>query len=169
MPSTGAVPTQQGLSPAVKRRLNEALQGLARFTRSRKLSTIHSARSGVPLPLGDLSILANLHEAGPLGLSELAARMSAQTAPLSRQVSALASGGYVARHMDTSDGRSKAIALTAQGRTALRRFWTANASLVDEQLSAWTETELEALIDQMERLLRDLRRPGSPRDRDTQA
>jgi DNA-binding MarR family transcriptional regulator len=146
--------------------LNEALQDVARFARSRKLSATHSARSGVPLSLGDISILTNLHEAGPLGLSELATRMSANLAPLSRQVSALAAAGYLARQADRPGGRAKAISLTAQGRTALRRFWVANASLVDDQLSGWTDAELEALVGQLERLVRDLRGRGRPRGRD---
>jgi DNA-binding MarR family transcriptional regulator len=159
---TGTLETAGRLSPAVKRRLNEALQDVARFARSRKLSAAHAARSGVALSLGDISILANLHEAGPLGLSDLAARMSANLAPLSRQVSALDAAGHLERQADRSGGRPKAISLTAQGRTALERFWAANASLVDEQLSSWTDAELEALVGQLERLVRDLRGPGGP-------
>lgn len=147
---------------ASRRRLNEAIMALHRFTRSSKLDALHAEQAGVDLNFAAFRVLALVVEQGPISLGALAE--AAHTAPnaLSRQVKVLEEGGYIRREPDPSDGRVSVVQATEAGVDACRRLRAANDRLLVRQLRDWTPEELDDLAAKLERLVADLRRPPLP-------
>ena len=59
------------------------------------------------------------------------------------------------------------VAVTAAGRVAHRRIEAANDELMAEQLDGWSVEELSELVEQLDRLVADLRAvPASRRSKD---
>ncbi len=148
------------IDPAVREQINDAITVVARFANSRHLAAIHSAHSGVDLPLSAIALLRQLEPGDSLRLSELSHRLLVALPPLSRQVRTLVEAGFVVRTEDGRDARASLLAITAAGREALRRFDLANSALLDKALAGWTEEAIQGLAAQMQRLVRDLRRGG---------
>jgi DNA-binding MarR family transcriptional regulator len=148
---------ERRLRPETRRRLNEALTTLARLSNSQRLAAVHASRSGVHLSLTAVSVLRRLDDHGPQTMSQLAERCQLAPPPLSRQVRGLELAGHVVRTPNPADGRSTMVDVTARGRAALAAFGEANAELLDVQLASWSDEELTALSDQIQRLVADLR------------
>jgi DNA-binding MarR family transcriptional regulator len=148
------------INPTVREEVNDAITVVARFANSRHLAAVHSARSGVDLPLSAIALLRQLQQGDSLRLSELSRRLLVALPPLSRQVRTLVENGFVVRAEDGRDARASLLAITPSGRDALRRFDLANSALLDEALAGWSDETLQALAAQMQRLIRDLRRGG---------
>ncbi len=83
------------LDPAVHEQVNDAITVVARFANSRHLAAVHSAVSGVDLPLSAVALLRQLDGGESLRLSELSRRLSVALPPLSRQVRTLEGSGFV--------------------------------------------------------------------------
>jgi DNA-binding MarR family transcriptional regulator len=145
-------------SAASRRRLNEAVSSLSRFTRSRKLDALHAERAGVALNFTAYSVLGQVVAEGPLGLGELGRAAHMQPNALSRQVKLLEDVGYLVRRPDPADGRASVVEATAEGRDAHRRLREANEVMLARQLRSWTDEELDELAAGLERLVADLRR-----------
>ena len=156
------------IDPAVRDQINDAITVVARFANSRQLSAVHSAHTGIDLPLSAIALLRQLEAGEPLRLSELSRRLQVALPPLSRQVRTLVEGGFVVRAPDGLDARASLLAITDAGRDGLLRFAEANRALLDKALSGWTDEALEALAAQMQRLVRDLRRGGPDDDKPTE-
>ena len=148
------------IDPGVREQVNDAITVVARFANSRQLAAVHSAQSGVDLPLSAVALLRQLEPGNPLRLSELSRRLQVALPPLSRQVRTLEASGYLVRTEDGSDARASLLAITDTGREALRRFDDANRALLDKALAGWDDESLAALAGQMQRLVADLRRGG---------
>ncbi len=148
------------IDPAVREQINDAITVVARFANSRQLAAIHSAHSGVDLPLSAIALLRQLEPGDSLRLSELSQRLLVALPPLSRQVRMLVETGFVVRTEDGRDARASLLAITPAGREALRRFDLANSALLDKALAGWPEEAIQGLAAQMQRLVRDLRRGG---------
>jgi len=141
----------------VRRELRDALAALSRITGSSRLDRLNAARSGVSIGFVAVGVLGRVIEDGPIRMSELAAAGRMQPGALTRQVQALEAEGYVRRRPDPADGRASVIAATRAGRAAYRRVDAATDSLMAEQLADWTPERLHALVDQLDRLVTDLR------------
>ncbi|HEX4433114.1 MAG TPA: MarR family transcriptional regulator [Frankiaceae bacterium] len=148
------------IDPGVREQVNDAITVVARFANSRHLAAVHSAQSGVDLPLSAVALLRQLDPGNPLRLSELSRRLQVALPPLSRQVRTLVDSGFLERAEDGSDARASLLAITEAGREALRRFEDANRALLDKALAGWDDESLAALASQMQRLVEDLRRGG---------
>ena len=148
------------MDSGVRDEINDAITVVARFANSRRLAVVHSARSGVELPLSAVALLRQLESGEPLRLSELSRRLQVALPPLSRQVRALVDGEFITRAPDGADARASLLAITERGREALARFAGANRALLDKALAGWNDDDLAALAAQMQRLVRDLRRGG---------
>jgi DNA-binding MarR family transcriptional regulator len=148
------------IDPSARDQNNDAITIVARFANSRQLAAVHSAHTGVDLPLSAIAVLRQLEPGEPRRLSELSHRLQVALPPLSRQVRTLLERGFVGRTVDGSDARASLLAITPAGRDALTRFDIANRALLDKALAGWTDEALEALAAQMQRLVRDLRRGG---------
>lgn len=145
-------------SAASRRRLNESISALTRFTRSRKLDALHAERAGVMLNFAAYSVLGPVVAHGPLGLGELGRRTQMQPNALSRQVRTLELAGYLTRVADPDDGRVSVVEATSAGRDAHRRLREANEQMLARQLREWSDHEVDDLAARLERLVADLRR-----------
>ena len=148
------------IDPAVHEQVNDAITVVARFANSRHLAAVHSALSGIDLPLSAVALLKQLEAGEALRLSELSRRLQVALPPLSRQVRTLIESGFVTRAEDGSDARASLLAITDDGRDALRRFTAANRALLDKALAGWDDESLAVLASHMQRLVEDLRRGG---------
>ncbi|HEY0116581.1 MAG TPA: MarR family transcriptional regulator [Allosphingosinicella sp.] len=102
------------------RRLSELLlDGYARWL----------PEAGVTAPARSLSTLLLLAEEGPLGVTELAARLRLSHPLMIKLVAALQDAGFVTTNADPGDGRRRPARLTERGRTEARRVGTALAAL----------------------------------------
>jgi DNA-binding MarR family transcriptional regulator len=145
-------------SVASRRRLNDAIAAVNRFSQSRKLGPIHAAKSGVDLNLAAYGVLGQVIAHGPVTLSELAHHTHMLPSALSRQVKLLEDGGYIDRSVDRDDARVSVVRVTSKGSDAHRRIRKANEDLLAHQLSNWSDDELNHLSDLIHRLVADLRR-----------
>jgi DNA-binding MarR family transcriptional regulator len=148
------------IDPVVRDEINNAISIVARFVNSRRLADLHSARSGIDLPLSALALLRQLEPGTPLRLSELSKLLHVELPPLSRQVRSLVEGEFIARAPDGADARASLLTITDLGREALARFASANGALLDKALAGWSDDDLAELAAQMQRLISDLRRGG---------
>lgn len=148
------------MDSGVRDDINDAITVVARFANSRRLAVVHSARSGIDLPLSAVALLRQLEPGEPLRLSDLSRRLQVALPPLSRQVRTLVEGDLITRAPDGDDARASLLAITELGREALARFAGANRALLDKALSGWSDSDLAALATQMQRLIGDLRRGG---------
>ena len=145
-------------SVASRRRLNDAIGAVNRFSQSRKLGPIHAAKSGVDLNLAAYGVLGQVIAHGPVTLSELAHHTHMLPSALSRQIKLLEDGGFIDRSVDRDDARVSVVRVTSKGRDAHRRIRKANEDLLAHQLAGWSDDELDHLSDLMHRLVADLRR-----------
>ena len=123
--------------PTARQQINDAITVVARFANSRHLAAVHSAQSGVELPLSAVSLLRQLEPGEPLRLSELSRRLQVALPPLSRLIRGLVDNGFVVRTADAADARASLLAITDSGRDALTRFGVANRALLDKALAGW--------------------------------
>ncbi len=152
--------------PELLRRLRDDMGSLRRITGSQRLDRLIAVRSGVAIGVAAVAVLGKVIDDGPMRMSDLADAVRTHPAALTRQVQALESEGYVERSADPTDGRASVVAVTSAGRLAHRRIEAANDELMAEQLDGWTAAELSALVEQLDRLVTDLRAvPASRRSK----
>ena len=72
-----------------------------------------------PLSMGAMAVLGCLYRYGDLTIGELAAQERVQPPSMTRTVSALELGGYVARGASETDGRQVVVSLTEHGLNTL--------------------------------------------------
>ena len=90
--------------------------------------------------------LAELNDRGPLTPGQLAAAQRVQPQSLTRVLAALTGRGLIAREADPVDGRRALLAITADGRQALRRDVDARDRWLAQAMAArLTRTEQELL------------------------
>ena len=95
--------------------------------------------AGVTIPARALSTMRLLEEAGPLGVTEIAARLRLSHPFMINLVGTLEQGGFVAISTDARDARRRPVTLTRKGRReaarvrrVLRRLDAAFADLFAE-------------------------------------
>ncbi len=150
----------------VLRRLRDDMGSLRRITGSQRLDRLIAVRSGVSIGVAAVAVLGKVIDDGPMRMSDLADSVRTHPAALTRQVQALESEGFVERSADPNDGRASVVTVTTAGRLAHRRIEAANDELMAEQLDDWSIEELTALVEQLDRLVSDLRAvPASRRSK----
>jgi DNA-binding MarR family transcriptional regulator len=93
-----------------------------------------------------LGLLAELNDRGPLTPGQLAAGQRVQPQSLTRVLATLTGRGLLARQADPGDGRRALLAITADGREALRRDVDARDRWLSQAMAArLTATEQELL------------------------
>jgi DNA-binding MarR family transcriptional regulator len=148
------------------RRLRDDMGSLRRITGSQRLDRLIAVRSGVAIGVAAVAVLGKVIDDGPMRMSDLADAVRTHPAALTRQVQALEAEGYVERSADPNDGRASVVAVTSAGRLAHRRIEAANDELMAEQLDGWSAEELTSLVEQLDRLVTDLRAvPASRRSK----
>lgn len=143
--------------PVLLRRLRDELGALRRITSSQRLERTVAARSGTGMGTLAFSVLGKVIAEGPVRMRDLAEAVRMHPAALTRQVQALEAEGLVARSADPLDGRASMVEVTAEGRRAHRGFESASDGIMSEQLAGWSDAELGALVESLDRLVADLR------------
>jgi len=117
-------------------------------------------RLRVEAPVGDLStaalgLLATLHREGPMPGVALAEAEGLQPQSLTRLLASLATGGMIERTPDPADRRNLIIAITPDGRRALRAAMQARRRWLNDALAdRLSESERDTLIVASELMLR---------------
>jgi DNA-binding MarR family transcriptional regulator len=92
-------------------------------------------------------LLATLAQGGEaLTQRELARRMSSDPSTVRAMLVLLAARGLVGRDTHPTDARARTVALTAEGRRAYRRLWTAGGSIRARMGNALRPGEAETLV-----------------------
>lgn len=89
--------------------------------------------------------LRTLDRLGPSSINGLAQELRLDSSTITRQVSALESGGFVTRQVDPNDGRSWLIELTPHGRKAMRAVERGRRLALDSMLGRWEAGEVHDL------------------------
>src|SRR3984957_19491834 len=89
--------------------------------------------------------LRTLDSLGPSCINGLAQELHLDSSTVTRQVSALESGGFVTRQVDPNDGRSWLIDLSPRGRTAMRTVERGRRQAIDSMLEGWQSEEVHDL------------------------
>jgi len=107
--------------------------------------------------------LGIVHRYGPVRVSDVASRLAVDMSVASRQVNALIKAGYVVRETDPDDARATRLSTTDDGDRVLteshRRMVHAFAQVLDD----WSQQEVSALADGLERLSANFARQEVPR------
>lgn len=107
-------------------------------------------------------LLATLARGGEaLTQRELARRMSSDPSTVRAMLVLLAGRGLVERDPHPTDARARTVALTAEGRRAYRRLWTAGESVRERMRDSLRPGEAEALVRLLGRVA-DAFDPGVP-------
>ena len=114
--------------------------------------------------------LRTLERLGPVRTNELAEALHLDASTVTRQVTALAAGGFVARRPDPADGRSSILVVTTEGRRIMRTVERERRVLLQELFSDWAEDERRDLgrvltklnISMGDRMARRREQSGSP-------
>jgi DNA-binding MarR family transcriptional regulator len=85
--------------------------------------------------------LRTLERLGPVRTNELADELHLDASTVTRQVTALVAGGFVARRPDPADGRSSTLVLTADGRRIMGVVERDRRVLLLELFNDWAEGE----------------------------
>jgi DNA-binding MarR family transcriptional regulator len=96
--------------------------------------------------------LRTLHGLGPSCINGLARELHLDSSTVTRQISALESGGLVTRKVDPNDGRSWLIDLTPGGRRAMRTIERGRHKALDTMLRGWPSEEIQDLARLMTKL-----------------
>jgi DNA-binding MarR family transcriptional regulator len=112
------------------------------LTLARQLDTL--ARKGslyVRVDRSGYVALRTLERLGPVRTNELADELHLDASTVTRQVTALVAGGFVARRPDPADGRSSTLVLTAEGRRIMGVVERDRRVVLHELFSDWAEGE----------------------------
>ena len=90
--------------------------------------------------------------AGPVRVSDIATNLHSDVSTVSRQVSALASHGLVAKEADPSDGRAQVASLTGEGRSVLHLIQSTRAQWFQGLLADWDGNAAATFIGQLRSL-----------------
>jgi len=105
--------------------------------------------------IAGLSALATLDRLGPTRVSAVADALHVDLSVASRQLGALTAAGHARRERDPGDGRSSLVAITDEGRAALR---DAHARMVEAfagVVADWSDEDVTALASSLARLRED--------------
>jgi DNA-binding MarR family transcriptional regulator len=89
---------------------------------------------------------------GPASTKALAMALNLDASTVTRQITALESGGFVERRPDPSDGRSSTIVLTAEGRRTMARVEQERRQGMEDLIGTWTERDKSTLGRALSRL-----------------
>ncbi len=103
-------------------------------------------------PAGSAAVLTLLGSHGDMRMSKLAELLSVDMSVTSRHVAHVAARGWIERHPDPADKRSRILRLTPDGLEQLDELSRRTTHLLAERLADWTDDEVGRLIELMARL-----------------
>ncbi|MEO6885813.1 MAG: MarR family transcriptional regulator [Jatrophihabitantaceae bacterium] len=118
-------------------RVADGIEALVMWVRRQAPSQVSSSTA---------TTLDTLQSAGPLRISELAARESISQPGMTTLINRLEAAGQAERIPDTTDGRATLVRITTVGRTVLADRHEARASALRVELAGLNHDDREALI-----------------------
>jgi DNA-binding MarR family transcriptional regulator len=103
-------------------------------------------------PTGSAAVLTLLGRHGDMRMSKLAELLAVDMSVTSRHVAHVAARGWIERHPDPADKRSRIVHLTPEGVEQLDELSRRTTHLLAERLADWTDEEVGQLIRLMTRL-----------------
>jgi DNA-binding MarR family transcriptional regulator len=91
-------------------------------------------------------LLASLADEGEASQAELSRRTGIDPSDVVAALNEMASHGFITRRRDASDGRRNVVAMTARGRTELRRLDAVVAAIQERFLAPLTSAERRQLL-----------------------
>ncbi|AEY90322.1 MULTISPECIES: MarR family winged helix-turn-helix transcriptional regulator [Streptomyces] len=103
-------------------------------------------------PAGSAAVLTLLGRHGDMRMSKLAELLAVDMSVTSRHVAHVAARGWIERHPDPADKRSRILRLTPEGLHQLDDLSRRTTHLLAERLADWTDEDVGELIRLMTRL-----------------
>ncbi|POX57815.1 MarR family transcriptional regulator [Streptomyces sp. Ru62] len=103
-------------------------------------------------PAGSAAVLTLLGRHGDMRMSKLAELLAVDMSVTSRHVAHVAARGWIERHPDPADKRSRILRLTPAGLHQLDDLSRRTTHLLAERLADWTDEDVDELIRLMTRL-----------------
>ena len=103
-------------------------------------------------PGASAGVLTLLGRHGDMRMSKLAELLAVDMSVTSRHVAHVAARGWIERHPDPADKRSRILRLTPAGLEQLHELSRRTTHLLAERLADWTDDEVAQLIRLMTRL-----------------
>jgi DNA-binding MarR family transcriptional regulator len=113
--------------------------------------------AGFDHPVGLLP-LAVVHRLAPARVKDVAHELHVDVSVASRQLTALASAGYIEREPDPEDRRAQLVSPTEAGVAALERAHDNIVAVFASVLEGWTGDDLASLTEALTRLRADYER-----------
>ena len=105
--------------------------------------------------------LWDLHEVGPMTISDLSSTQRTDHSQLSRALPKLRDKGLVSMHQATQDGRQTIVTLTAKGSDAYRLAAPIMGKRRATLGEAFTQTEITEFVGYLDRIENFVRRPAN--------
>jgi DNA-binding MarR family transcriptional regulator len=141
------------------RRIERSITRIARISLGRSAARNRAEMSGIDLSRPAITILAVLHQAGPMRLSALSTLTHLEAPLVSREIRQLEADGFVTRTADPEDGRAAIAEATPAGIETFVRYRATTDAIVAETFADWDDAELGTLVDHLERMERAFSRP----------
>jgi DNA-binding MarR family transcriptional regulator len=103
-------------------------------------------------PAGSAAVLTLLGRHGDMRMSKLSELLAVDMSVTSRHVAHVAARGWIERHPDPADKRSRILRLTPTGLEQLHELSRRSTHLLAERLADWTDEDVGELIRLMTRL-----------------
>src|SRR4051794_33227082 len=113
--------------------------------------------AGFDHPVG-LVPLAVVNRLAPARVKDVAHELHVDFSVASRQLTALATAGYIRREPDPEDRRAQLVSLTSAGTAALERAHERIVGVFASALEEWTDEEIASLTGALGRLRDDYER-----------
>jgi DNA-binding MarR family transcriptional regulator len=165
-PPSGTGPTGAGGSDVEL--IEEALTRIVRRAKQRPAHDQLMAAAGLSMERAAFAV-ARLCEAGPVRLSDLAAKLDVNVSTISRHVQQLERDGLLRRTDDPRDRRAAMLHLTAEGRSVLQRAWAARRAALVRILDRWDPGDRHSFAELLSRFARELEGSLDPAGRERPA
>jgi DNA-binding MarR family transcriptional regulator len=103
-------------------------------------------------PAGSAGVLTALRKHGEMRMSRLTELLGIDLSVTSRHVAHAAERGWIERHPDPHDGRSRLLRLSRSGEERLAELSRRAADTLQEHLADWPQEDVTALTALLERL-----------------
>ncbi|MFD7294103.1 MarR family winged helix-turn-helix transcriptional regulator [Streptomyces sp. NPDC059897] len=103
-------------------------------------------------PTGSAAVLTLLKRYGDMRMSRMAELLAVDVSVASRHVAHVADRGWIERHPDPADKRSRILSLTDKGSKQMEVLNERSTQLLADRLSDWSDDEVDQLIALMTRL-----------------
>jgi len=137
-------------------RLERALSDLWRKGTVARLHASLTAAAGVEIDRPGYLVLRQIGSAGPIRVTDLAARFAVEQSTISRHARRLTQRRWVRRLADPADGRVALLEPTTEGKAVIDRIETRRRQILSGVLDAWPAADRDAFADLMERFTTNL-------------